>query len=103
MAGESEPTPSPLEPYRTRFELLTERMIGTAAQPVRFDWRRTDAQVGVVGGPMLELNSFQTQRLGAELRFVWGDLLAHVSLHGVWTMGSPSTEVLAMTPYRQTG
>ncbi|HET6344561.1 MAG TPA: hypothetical protein VFH51_06490 [Myxococcota bacterium] len=103
VAATTEPAPSPLEPYRTAFEVLTERMIGTVAQPVRFDWRNVTTEVGVVAGQVLELNSFQSKRLGIEVRVPMAGLLGHVALQRVWSSGTPSTDLLALTPYRQTG
>lgn len=92
-----------LERHRTPFEVLSERMLGTASQPVRFDWRKKDLGVGILGSQLLELNNFRSARAGASIRTPLGDVMAEFAVTRVMTWGSPSTEKLALTPYRQVG
>lgn len=97
------PPATPIDAYRMPFDLLSERMIGTAAKPLRFDWRKTRLGVGVVAGQLLELNNFESSKVGGVARFVVGGFLAHVGLNGVWASATPSSDLLARTPYRQAG
>ncbi|WNG33965.1 hypothetical protein F0U61_10200 [Archangium violaceum] len=92
-----------IERHRTPFEVLNERMIGTASRAVRFDWRQTQASIGLVGSQLLELNNFKSSRLGGFVRKPIGDFLGEIAITRVFTRGSASTEKLALTPYRQSG
>jgi hypothetical protein len=92
-----------LDRYRTPFEVLTERMLGTASRAVRFDWRQTRVGVGLVGSQLLELNNFRSTRLGGFVRMPIKGFLGDIAITRVFTRGSESTEKLALTPYRQSG
>ena len=92
-----------LDRYRTPFEVLNERMIGTASRAVRFDWRQTRVGVGLVGSQLLELNNFRSARLGGFVRMPIKGFLGDIAITRVFTQGSDSTEKLALTPYRQSG
>jgi len=92
-----------IDGHRTPLEVLTERMLGAASQPVRFDWRNMRVGVGVTGSSLLELNNYQSARFGLIARRpVWG-MMGEVGLTRVWTWHSFSSELLALTPYRQAG
>lgn len=93
----------PIAPFRTPFPELTERVIGKASRPVEYDWRRSRAQVGVAGHQLAELNNFDSQRLGAVGRFPTSGLLLEVGLGYVFVRDTPSSEDLALTPFRQPG
>lgn len=93
----------PLAPFRTPFPELTERVIGKASRPVEYDWRRSRAQVGVAAHQLAELNNFDSQRLGAVGRFPTSGLLLEVGLGYVFVRDTPSSEDLALTPFRQPG
>jgi hypothetical protein len=95
------PDVSPIERYRTPFEALTERALGTASRAVRFDWRRTTIGFGAVGSQLIELNNFSSARVGGFARTPLGSLVAEVAVTAVFTWGSPSSELLSLTPYRQ--
>jgi hypothetical protein len=101
--AETPPDDTSLEQYRTPFEVLTERTIGAASRAVRFDWRRSNLQIALMGSQLLELNNFSSGRLGVLLRKPFGDLMAELGMAWVFTGGSPSTDTLALTPYRQVG
>lgn len=92
-----------LERHRTPLEALTERMLGSASRAVRFDWRRKSAGLAIQGASLLELNSFSSAKVGAVARVPLAGLMAEVGFGGVLVLGSPSTEALSMTPYRQAG
>jgi hypothetical protein len=92
-----------VEHERTPFEALTERFIGSASRAVRFDWRNKSVGFGLVTSGLLELNSFASARLGGFARFPNGNLLIELAFTRVIVWGSNSTEVLAQTPYRQSG
>ncbi len=92
-----------LDRHRTPFEVLTERMLGTASRAVRFDWRQTRVGVGLVGSQLLELNNFRSTRLGGFVRMPIKGFLGDIAITRVFTQGSESTQKLALTPYRQSG
>ena len=83
--------------------MLSERTIGTASRPVRFNWRRTTAQVAVTGGFLFELNNFNSGRVGVIGRFPTGGLIFEVGTAYVAVGDTRSSEQLALTPYRQPG
>lgn len=92
-----------LSPYRARFEGLVERSIGTASVPVAFNWRRTDLQIAVLGSYLGEQNNFNSMRAGALLRFPSNTALLELGVSYADTWDSPSSRLLAFTPYRQPG
>lgn len=92
-----------IERYRTPFEVLSERMIGTASRAVRFDWRKKSLGVGLMGSQLLELNNFNSARFGGLVRKPLGAVMGELAITRVWTRGSASTRKLALTPYRQSG
>ncbi len=92
--------PPALERYRTPFEVLTERMVGTASRAVRFDWRRKTVGVAVIGSQLLELNNFASARVGGSVRTpVLGGFMGELAITRVVTWGSASTQMLP--PYTQ--
>lgn len=104
--GESEPSAEPEDPlsdYRTPFDVLAKRTIGTTSKPVEFNWRRTTVQVAAIGDHLFELNNFNSLRSGALTRFPSGGLIYELGLTYVWVWDTPSSELLAFTPYRQPG
>lgn len=98
-----EGTEDPLSPYRTPFGVLVESSIGSTSRPVEFNWRRTRAQIGATGNFLAELNNFNTARAGALARFPANGLIYEVSVTHAWVWDTPSSELLALTPYRQPG
>lgn len=100
---EGEPVEDPLSPYRLPFDVLMDRAIGSTAQPVAFNWRRTTAHVGVYGDFLFELNNFNSQRVGGLARFPSGSVLYELGVGYVRVEDTWSSELLALTPYRQPG
>ena len=88
----------PLAPYRVPFDVLTERAIGSAAQPVEFNWRRTNVMLAATGGHPFELNNFNSLRAGGLARFPMNRAIFEVGVSYVWVWDSPSSELLALTP-----
>lgn len=93
----------PLAAHRVPFPELAERNIGTASQPVEFNWRRSTAQVAVTGDQLYELNNFNSLRAGLLGRFPSGNLMVELGASYVRAWDTPSSELLALTPYRQPG
>lgn len=92
-----------VDSYRTPVEVLTERMIGSASRPVRYDWRKSKFGLGVVGSELLERNNFGSTRLGAFARMPMGGFMGELAITHAFTWETDSTRKLAMTPYRQFG
>lgn len=92
-----------LNERRTAFNALTEHALGTASRAVRFDWRRTTIGFGVSSSLLLELNNFSSARVGGFARFPAGSFMFEVAVTRVVTWSSWSSELLALTPYRQVG
>ena len=97
------PVDTSIERSRTPFEVLSERSIGSASRAVRYDWRT--ARFGFAGqiGQLLELNNFVSTRVGVSARMPMGGVLGELALSRVFTMGTDSSDKLALTPYRQSG
>ncbi|MEZ4316666.1 MAG: hypothetical protein R3F61_04160 [Myxococcota bacterium] len=96
-------TEDPLSPYRTKFDVLTERTIGTASKPVVFDWRRTTAHVAVTGDFLFELNNFNSLRAGGMVRVPTAGMVVEIGASYARVWDTPSSRLLALTPYRQPG
>lgn len=93
----------PLGPHRVPFGELVNRTIGTTSKPTAFNWRRTTAQIAVTGDQLYELNNFNSLRAGLLGRFPTGGVLVEVGASYARTWDTPSSELLALTPYRQPG
>lgn len=93
----------PLSPYRTPFGVLVERSIGSTSKPIEYNWRRTKFHVAPTGDFLFELNNFNSMRAGAMVRWPGNGLLYELGLSYVWVWDTPSSELLALTPYRQPG
>jgi hypothetical protein len=105
-AKETQPPPPPvdeqaLEPFRIPVEAIAERMVGSASRAVRFDWRKKKVGVAAVASDLVELNNFSSVKLGVSARVPLGGFMVEAGLSWVGTWGSRSTELLALTPYRQ--
>ena len=92
-----------LEKFRTPFEVLTERAIGRTSRRIRYDWRRSTVQVAATVALPAELNSFDSIRAGGAVRVPYDGLLLEAGFSRVWVADTPSTNRLALTPYRQPG
>lgn len=93
----------PLSPYRAPFGVLVESSIGSTSRPVEFDWRRTTAMVAATGDFLFELNNFNSGRAGALARIPSSGLIYEIGVSHVWVGDTRSSELLALTPYRQPG
>lgn len=93
----------PLSPYRTDLDDLAEATIGTVSRPVAFNWRRTNVQLaGLIAFPF-ELNNFASLRGGALVRLPSGGAIVELGLSYANTWDTPSSDLLAFTPFRQPG
>jgi hypothetical protein len=95
--------PDALERYRLAFPDLIERTIGTAARPVVYDWRRSNFQIAATGSHLFELNNFNSYGAGVRFRRPSKKVLFEAGLDYVWVRDTPSSTLLALTPYRQPG
>ena len=92
-----------LAPYRVRFDLLTDRTIGTASRPVIYNWRKSTIHLAATGSFLMELNNFNSGRMGASVRLPSRSVLFEIGAAWVWVGDTPSSRLLALTPYRQPG
>lgn len=101
--AEADEPEDPLSPYRTPFQVLTNRTIGSASQPVAFNWRRTRVHFAATGGFLFELNTFNSARVGGLVRIPARKVLleAGVTYNPVWD--SVSSRQIAETRFRQPG
>jgi hypothetical protein len=108
------PTPPPAAPTtaenddvvlrsRTPIQALTEHFVGSTSRAVRFDWRRSVVMVGLMAGEVVEKNNFSQQRYGAIARKAFGDIIVEGGLQLYRSDDTPSSQLLALTPYRQAG
>ena len=103
-AGTPDLTPdTSIDRHRTPFEVLNERLLGSASRAVRYDWRRAKFGFGAEVGQLLELNNFVSTRVGAFVRVPFGSLLGELGVVRVFTSGTDSSDKLGLTPYRQAG
>ncbi len=88
---------------RTSVNELLQQTIGTTTRSLRFDWRKSPIHVGLTAGQLLELNNFNSWRTGATLRVPLEDFLIDLQASYVYVRDSRSSELMALTPYRQAG
>jgi hypothetical protein len=93
----------PISRYRRGFDELTERAIGTASMPVEFNWRRTNLHLAANGSFLFELNNFDSVRVGGLARLPSERMIVELGLDYAHVWNTPSSRILAMTPYRQPG
>jgi hypothetical protein len=97
------PVDDDLTKYREDFVLLADRTIGTTATAVEFNWRRSPVQLAATGGFLTELNNFNSARVGGLVRLPTEGLIVELGVAYAHTWDTPSSELLALTPYRQPG
>ncbi len=97
------PAPDALTAERTPVQALSEHFLGSASRAVRFDWRGSPVAFGLIGGEVLERNNFAQFRLGGLARKAFGDVLLEGSVSYFYAFPTPSSELLALTPFRQAG
>jgi len=100
---EEAPIGDPLSEHRVTLDLLADRTIGTTSRPVEFNWRRNTAQLALTGSYLFELNNFNAMRGGGMLRVPTRGIMLEVGLSYAATWDSPSSRLIALTPYRQPG
>jgi hypothetical protein len=88
---------------RTPIQALTEHFVGSTSRAVRFDWRRSVVMFGLMAGEVVEKNNFSQQRYGAIARKAFGDIIIEGGLQLYRSDDTPSSQLLALTPYRQAG
>ena len=92
-----------LSRHRAPFDVLVEQAIGSTSVPVEYNWRRTKVQVAATGNHYFELNNFNSLRAGGMVRLPSDSMLFEMQVSRVWVWDTPSSELLAYTPYRQPG
>lgn len=92
-----------LEAWRTPLQALNEHFLGTASRPVRFDWRRSPAMFVLRLNEVVERNSFGQWQVGAMVRKAFGDILLDGGVNAFFAYETPSSQQLALTPFRQAG
>ncbi len=93
----------PLSRHRTRLDVLAERAIGTASKPVAFNWRRTNVHLAATGSFLFELNNFNSLRGGGLVRLPAKKAIVELGVSWAQVWDTPSSRLLAYTPYRQPG
>jgi len=84
-------------------QALSEHFVGSTSRAVRFDWRRSPVMVGLSASEIIEKNNFSQQRYGLVGRKAFSDLVLEVGAHVYLSDDTPSSETLALTPFRQAG
>ncbi len=97
------PADDVLTPYRLPFDKLVERTIGTTSVPVAFDWRESRVQFAGNLTYLAELNNFNGMRGGGLVRVPAGGTIFEIGVNYAETWESPTSRLLALTPYRQPG
>jgi hypothetical protein len=98
----AEPDPS-VDRFRVPVDQLAEHFLGSTARPVRFDWRGSPVMVAIHGSELLERNNFGSFRVGSVVRRAFSSLMLEGGAAWVFVTGTESSELLALTPYRQPG
>jgi hypothetical protein len=88
---------------RTPIQALNEHFVGSAARAVRFDWRRSPIIVGASISEVVEKNTFGQWRVGAFGKKAFDDLIVEVGVALYQSYDTPSSQSLALTPFRQAG
>jgi hypothetical protein len=88
---------------RTPIQAMNEHFLGTASRAVRFDWRRSPVTFGLDISEVVERNTFGQWRVGALGRKAFDDLIVEVGVHLYQAYDTPSSQTLALTPFRQAG
>lgn len=90
-----------IERHRSAVDALIDRAVGRTSRAVRYDWRRSPVQVGLIGALPAELNNYDALTAGVFARIPTQYVFYELALSYVWVSGSDSSEKLALTPYRQ--
>ncbi len=100
---EADAQPDTIDRFRTSVDRLAEHYLGSTSRPVRFDWRRSPVIVAVQASELIERNNFGSFRLGGTVRRAFSSFLVDASASYVFVVGTESSDILALTPYRQPG
>ena len=92
-----------LERLKRPVDRLLEQTIGSTSRPVGFDWRDSWVQIGVTGSELIERNNFGSFRVGLMARKAFSDFMVEGAVNYVFVFATPSSRLLALTPYRQAG
>lgn len=92
-----------LEVNRTPLQALNEHFLGTASRPVRFDWRKSPSMFVFRLNEVQERNSFGQWQLGLGWRRAFDDLIFELGANAFFAYDTPSSQLLALTPFRQAG
>lgn len=90
-----------IEAHRSAVDALVDRAVGRTSRAIRYDWRRSPVQVGLIGALPAELNNFDALTAGVFARIPTRHVFYELALSYVWVSGSDSSRRLALTPYRQ--
>ena len=92
-----------LRDKRSTLDALLQSSIGSTTTPLRFDWRDSPVHLGINASQLLELNNFESWRVGALSRLPTKNFLWEFQINYVYVRDSRSSRQLALTPYRQPG
>lgn len=95
-------SPSTLE-RSVPFQTLVDRSLGQTGRAVLFDWRKSAVLAEAVVGELLELNNFRSTRFGIGARWPGRSWIFGAHAAYVWARETPSSRLVALTPYRQAG
>ncbi len=101
--AELPPAEDVLAPYRVPFDTLVDRTIGTTSVPVKFNWRESKVQLAGELTYLAELNNFNGMRVGGLVRKPTGGTMLELGVTYAESWESPTSRLLALTPYRQAG
>ncbi len=86
---------------REPVDRLTEHYLGSTSRPVRFDWRDSWVTFGLTGSELIERNNFGSFKVGLLARRAFLGFMIEGALSYVYVIGTSSSELLGLTPYRQ--
>jgi hypothetical protein len=92
-----------LEKSRVPLPALSNRILGQTFRPAVLDWRNSSYLIHPSFGQLLELNNFETTRLGLAMRIPNDGMQLKFGLSYAHVAATHSSELLAKTPYRQAG
>ena len=92
-----------LSQYQASHAQLLEHFLGATSKAIRFDWRNSVVMLGAYASEMIERNNFASYRSGILVRKAAGDAVVELNLSGVTTLPTPSSDLLSLTPYQQSG
>ena len=88
---------------RTPIQAMNEHFLGSTSRAVRFDWRRSPVTLGLGVSELVEKNTFGQWRAGVFGRKAFDDVIVEVGVNVYQAYDTPSSQTLALTPFRQAG